>query len=160
MRYDLAKVDGKSQYLSGIDPATISQTYNFDWKTGSDATLAQLGANGAVVDKKFAEDQDLKVGDTFPIEVQGGKKTTAVVKGIYEAPPFYPILGAASITIAQFDTLYERPRNAVHVRERQGRAERRRPAAARPGGGDVPGREGAVARRPGSPTRTRTSTTS
>ena len=43
VRYDLAKIDGKkSQYLSGIDPATISQTYKFDWKTGSDATLNQL----------------------------------------------------------------------------------------------------------------------
>ncbi|MGZ8695198.1 MAG: ABC transporter permease, partial [Gaiellaceae bacterium] len=119
VRYDLAKVDGKSQYLSGIDPATISKTYNFDWKTGSDATLTELGTNGAVVDKKFAEDQDLEVGDTFPISVQGGKTTNAVVKGIYKAPPFYPILGAASITIPQFDTLYERPRNAytfVNVR--------------------------------------------
>ena len=111
VRYDLAKIDGKSQYLSGIDPATISQVYNFDWKEGSNATLGQLGANGAVVDKKFAEQRDLKIGDTFPIEVQGGKQATAVVKGIYKAPPFYPILGAASITVAQFDTLYQRPRN-------------------------------------------------
>ena len=84
---------------------------HFDWKTGSDATLGQLGANGAVVDKKFAEQNDLKVGDTFPIAVQGGKTTNAVVKGIYKAPPFYPILGAASITIPQFDNLYQRPRN-------------------------------------------------
>jgi ABC-type antimicrobial peptide transport system permease subunit len=33
------------------------------------------------------------------------------VKGIYEPPPFYPILGAVSIPIDTFDRLYERPRN-------------------------------------------------
>jgi len=111
VRYDLARIDGSAQYLSGVDPATISKVYHFDWKTGSDATLGQLGANGAVVDKKFADQKHLKVGDTFPIEVQGGKTTTAVVKGIYKAPPFFPILGAASVTVPAFDKLYVRPRN-------------------------------------------------
>jgi putative ABC transport system permease protein len=111
VRYDLAKIDGKSQYLSGVDPATITQVYNFDWKHGSDATLAQLGANGALVDKKFADQRHLKVGDSFPIVVAGGKETTAVVKGIYRAPPFFPILGAASVAVPAFDRLYERPRN-------------------------------------------------
>jgi putative ABC transport system permease protein len=33
------------------------------------------------------------------------------VKGIYEPPPFYPILGSVSITTSTFDSLYERPRN-------------------------------------------------
>ena len=111
VRYDLARVDGSAQYLSGVDPATISKVYHFDWKTGSDATLGQLGTNGAVVDKKFADQKHLKIGDTFPIEAQGGQAATAVVKGIYKAPPFFPILGAASITVPAFDKLYQRPRN-------------------------------------------------
>ena len=111
VRYDLARVDGSAQYLSGVDPATISKVYHFDWKTGSDATLGQLGTNGAVVDKKFADQKHLKIGDTFPIEAQGGQTATAVVKGIYKAPPFFPILGAASITVPAFDKLYQRPRN-------------------------------------------------
>ena len=34
VRYDLAKVDGKSQYLSGIDPATISQTLQLRLEDG------------------------------------------------------------------------------------------------------------------------------
>jgi putative ABC transport system permease protein len=112
VRYDIAKIDGKSQYLSGVDPATITQVYNFDWKTGSDATLAELGTTGAVVDKKFADQRDLTLGESFPIVVAGGKTTTAVVKGIYKAPPFYPLLGAVSVTTAAFDRLYERPRDA------------------------------------------------
>ena len=35
----------------------------------------------------------------------------AEVKGIYKPPPFYPLLGDASISIAAFDELVERPRN-------------------------------------------------
>ncbi|HEU5212163.1 MAG TPA: FtsX-like permease family protein [Gaiellaceae bacterium] len=111
VRYDLAKIAGSAQYLSGVDPATISRVYHFDWKTGSNATLNELGANGAVVDKKFADQKHLKVGDTFPISVSGGPSSTAVVKGIYRAPPFFPILGAASISVPAFDRLYQRPRN-------------------------------------------------
>jgi putative ABC transport system permease protein len=112
VRYDLAKIDGSSQYLSGIDPQKISSVYHFDWKTGSDSTLGTLGPRDAIVDKKFADDKSLKVGDSFPLVVPGGKRTTMTVKGIYKAPPFYPILGAASITTAAYDSLYERPRNA------------------------------------------------
>jgi ABC-type antimicrobial peptide transport system permease subunit len=40
-----------------------------------------------------------------------GKDALLEVKGIYEPPPFYPILGAVSIPIDTFDRLYERPRN-------------------------------------------------
>ena len=66
IRGGLAKIAGQNgQYLTGIDPATISKVYNFDWKTGSDATRPRLGAYGAVVDKKFADDANLKVGDRF-----------------------------------------------------------------------------------------------
>jgi putative ABC transport system permease protein len=111
VRYDLAKIAGSAQYLSGVDPATITRVYHFDWKTGSNATLNELGANGAVVDKKFADQKHLKVGDTFPISISGGPSSTAVVKGIYRAPPFFPILGAASISVPAFDRLYQRPRN-------------------------------------------------
>src|SRR4051794_24968646 len=77
VRYDLAKVAGSGDYLSGVDPATISKVYHFDWKKGSDATLGQLGTTGAVVDKKFADEKHLKVGDSLRIEVAGGKTSTA-----------------------------------------------------------------------------------
>ena len=33
------------------------------------------------------------------------------VKGIYKAPPFYPLLGEVSISLPFFDKLYERPQN-------------------------------------------------
>ena len=33
------------------------------------------------------------------------------MKGIYKAPPFYPLLGEVSISLPFFDKLYERPQN-------------------------------------------------
>jgi putative ABC transport system permease protein len=97
--------------LTGIEPSTITQAYTFDWVEGSDAVLGELGDNGAIVDKDFAEDKNLSVGDTFSTKVPSGKEIPLRVAAIYKPPPFYPILGSVSIPKATFDTLYDRPRN-------------------------------------------------
>ena len=57
-----------------------------------------MGQNGAIIDKSFAEDKNLKVGDQFPLLTPDGETTQLVVKGIYEPPPFFPLLGSVSIT--------------------------------------------------------------
>jgi putative ABC transport system permease protein len=111
VRSDLAKFAGKSGYLTGIEPGAIASAYRFDWKDGSDAVLGQLGTDGAIIDKDFADDKDLSVGDRFPLLVPSGERRVLVVRGIYEPPPFYPLLGNVSIAKSTFDTLYERPRN-------------------------------------------------
>ena len=132
VRYDLAKIDGSAQYLSGIDPATISKVYNFDWKTGSDATLNELGANGAVIDKKFAEQKHLKVGDTFPIAVSGrADRRTAVVRASTRRRRSSRSSARRASAIPAVRQALPAAAERVHVRERQGRAERRRAEAAR-----------------------------
>jgi putative ABC transport system permease protein len=111
VRSDLAKVAGKSRYLTGIEPGAITLGYRFDWKDGSDEVLGQLGTDGAIVDKDFAEDAGLAVGSRFSLLVPSGKRRELVVRGIYEPPPFYPLLGSVSVSRSTFDSLYERPRN-------------------------------------------------
>ena len=111
VRSELGKADGSDQYITGIDPTTITRVYRFDWKKGSDAVLGQLGANGAILDDDFADQKDLKVGSRFPILSSDGRRGQFVVKAIYEPPPFYPLLGSVSIAKRRFDQLYERPRN-------------------------------------------------
>ena len=111
VRSDLAKFAGDDGYLTGIEPGSIANAYRFDWKEGSDAVLGQLGTDGAIISKDFADDKDLAVGDRFPLLVPSGQRRTLVVRGIYEPPPFYPLLGTVSIAKSSFDTLYERPRN-------------------------------------------------
>jgi putative ABC transport system permease protein len=73
--------------------------------------LQQLGKNGAIVDKGFAKDKKLQIGDTFPLLTPAGKTIQLQVKATYRPPPFYPLLGAVSIPKATFDQVYERPRN-------------------------------------------------
>jgi putative ABC transport system permease protein len=112
VRAGLGKALGESGYITGIQPSAIAQAYTFDWKQGSDATLANLGRNGAIVAKDFAENNNLQVGDKFSLLTPNGTKAELVVRGIYEPPPFFPILGNVSITQSLFDSLYERPQNS------------------------------------------------
>jgi putative ABC transport system permease protein len=112
VRSGLAKALGESGYVTGIQPGAIGQAYTFKWKEGSDEVLSQMGRNGAIVAKDFADQKDLKVGSKFPLLTPNGDTTQLVVKGIYEPPPFFPILGEVSITQSLFDSLYERPQNS------------------------------------------------
>jgi putative ABC transport system permease protein len=112
VRSGLGKSDGEDGYVTGIEPGAIAQAYSFDWDQGSDAVLADLGGDGAIVAKSFAEDKDLQVGDQFPLLTPDGNDAQLVVKGIYEPPPFFPLLGDVSITQSLYDSLYERPEDS------------------------------------------------
>jgi putative ABC transport system permease protein len=111
VRADLGKVRDSSTYVTGIDPSTILQTYTFDWKEGDDSLIRNLGPNDAIVDAKFAEDNDIAVGDTISILTPSGVMLEQRVRGLYEPPPFYPLLGGVSVTTETFDSYYDRPRN-------------------------------------------------
>jgi putative ABC transport system permease protein len=111
VRSEVAEIAGHGGYLTGIDPELIMQGYTFDWVEGSDATLARLDAGGALVASGFAEDHDLVVGESVTIRTGQSTSTEVEISGIYEPPPFYPLLGSVSISIEAFDDLVERPRN-------------------------------------------------
>ncbi|HEX2110362.1 MAG TPA: ABC transporter permease [Gaiellaceae bacterium] len=111
VRSELGKLGGDAQYVTGIDPDAIAEVYTFEWQNGSDAVLDELGRDGAVVAKDFAEDNDLRVGSSLLLTSSENKTKLLEVKAIYEPPPFFPILGAVSIPVELFDSLYERPRN-------------------------------------------------
>ncbi|HEV3407491.1 MAG TPA: FtsX-like permease family protein [Gaiellaceae bacterium] len=111
VRSDLGKVAGAAGYVTGIDEGSIEQAYRFEWQQGSADVLGRLGSNGAIVDADFAEEHDLAVGDRTTLVSSSNQKLEIEVMGIYEPPPFYPILGSVSIATATFDRLYDRPRN-------------------------------------------------
>jgi len=111
VREEIAKVAGSGTDVSGIDPDRITAGYAFTWKDGSDATLGELGGNGAILADNFAEDKNLVVGDTFPVVAPGGKRMTLQVKGIAEPPPFYPLLGAVTISKTTFDSIFDSRQN-------------------------------------------------
>jgi putative ABC transport system permease protein len=111
VRSDLAKVGNDSVYLTGIDPNNILQAYNFDWKEGDDAVVRNLGSGEAIVDASFAEDNSIDVGNTLSVLTPSGERLRVQVTGLYEPPPFYPLLGSVAVATTAFDAAYERPRN-------------------------------------------------
>ena len=111
VRAGVGKVAGSVQQITGLDPQTISKVYNFEWKKGSTSSVDNLGSFEAIVDKSFADKKDLELGSRFTLLTPKGESTPLEVKGIYKAPPFFPLLGAVSISKPFFDKLYERPQN-------------------------------------------------
>jgi putative ABC transport system permease protein len=111
VRGDAAKAAGSEERITGIDGATLTSVYRFDWEDGSDGVLRTLGDSGAVVTKAFASDNDLRVGSAFDVITPADEKFRFVVKGVYKAPPLGSLLGAVSIARTAFDARFERPKN-------------------------------------------------
>jgi putative ABC transport system permease protein len=111
VRADIGKAAGKTGYVTGIEPETIAEVYGFDWKEGSDALLFDLGRDGAIIDDDLADQKNLGVGDRFTVLTPANEQVELIVRGIYEPPPFYPMLGNVSISKDTFDGIFERPRN-------------------------------------------------
>jgi putative ABC transport system permease protein len=112
VRAELGKVGDSANYVTGIEPETIAEVYNFEWAKGSDEVLARLGENGAIVDEDFAEENGLRVGQTIELLTSSNTRAKLEIKALYKPPPFFPLLGALSIPQETFDELYERPRNS------------------------------------------------
>jgi putative ABC transport system permease protein len=111
VRVDKALVAGKEQDVTGVDPATIARFYTFDWTDGSDAAVAHLGTDGALVTQTYAEDHDLAVGDRLPIQTASGEKLSVAVRGVYDPPEIEQMLGPVSITQQAFDNVFPQPKN-------------------------------------------------
>ena len=97
--------------MTGVDARTISTFYDFAWTEGSDAALGELGDDGAVVTKSFADDRDLALGSRFPVETASGQTIDLVVRGIYDPSDLAALLGKVTISQQAFDAAFPRPRN-------------------------------------------------
>jgi len=111
VRFDQALAAATEADVTGVDPETIATFFDFAWTDGSDATLGELGADGAVVTKSFADDRDLAPGDSFPIETASGKTLEVTVRGIYDPSDLAALLGVVTIGQEAFDAAFPRPRN-------------------------------------------------
>ncbi len=111
VRSDAGLVNGDTAEISGIDPAKIAAAYNFAWSEGDNSVLAQLGRTNAIVSKNFAEDHDIALGSKLRLRATADRDAELTVVGIYEPPPFYPLLDSVSVSTALFDSLWDRPRN-------------------------------------------------
>jgi len=113
VRDDKASSFGSDIDVTGIDPATIGNVYDFRWKKGSDNVLLSLGFDGAIVRNQFADDNNLKVGSKFSLQTPQGKKIPLVVRGIYDPPAeqLDALLGAVTLAQRAFDTHFPQPKD-------------------------------------------------
>lgn len=83
----------------------------FDWKTGSQDSLASLGADGAVIDDGYADKHKLQVGSPIKLQTVGGKTLDLVVKGIFTPPAGGSPFGSVTLSTATFDATNPQPQN-------------------------------------------------
>jgi putative ABC transport system permease protein len=113
VRSDQASAFGSDVTVTGIDPSTIGDVYDYRWDKGSDTVLLTLGSDGAIVRKSFADDHDLRVGSRFTITTPQGKRVPLGVRAIYKPPAedLDPLLGNLTIAQRAFDAHFPRPRD-------------------------------------------------
>jgi putative ABC transport system permease protein len=99
--------------VNGVEPATITRVYHFQWKQGSDVTLAKLDGRGALVKQAFAKKHDLAVGDGFTLRSPAGKPVRLTVAGIFQPPRVMELLGGVVISNDAFDRTFPRPTNSL-----------------------------------------------
>ncbi|MEN3273821.1 MAG: putative transport system permease protein [Actinomycetota bacterium] len=92
-----ANIDGANGFITAVDPTTIDAVYDLQVKQGS---LADLGDNTIAVQRRWADNNDKKLGDTIDLQlVQGGVQHLAV-KMVYDDQVF---VGKYFIPMAVYD---------------------------------------------------------
>jgi putative ABC transport system permease protein len=104
------RIFGHTVQVAGIDPG-LSQLLNLRWQAGSDASMARLGATGAIVDRSFARSHHLAVGSPLHLETSTGKTLQLRVTAINDPPDSENPLGTISISSHTFDSAYPNPEN-------------------------------------------------
>jgi putative ABC transport system permease protein len=98
--------------VSGVDPATIAAVYRFRWTSGSDASLARLGAAQAIVRGPWAAKHHLAVGDALTIVTPAGRRLRLTVAALYDPARLDNLLGHVLVPQATFDATFESPGDA------------------------------------------------
>jgi len=103
-------VFGKAIFGTAVDP-TARENIDLKWKDGSQDVLANLGANGAFVDDKYAKEHKLVVGSPIRITFPDGSTGVFVVRGIFDPPSGGSPFGNETISTEAWDKRVEQPRN-------------------------------------------------
>jgi putative ABC transport system permease protein len=107
---------GEARFLNGDHFITAvdqgaSKVFRLDWIEGSDATLDQLGDDGAVTDDSYAKDHDLQIGSTIDVLFPDGGEETVAIKGIFDPPAGGSPFGVLTTSSATFDANFQNPKN-------------------------------------------------
>ena len=101
---------GKKLFATAVNPPS-STMFHLNWITGSQATMATLGTDGAFVDKGYAKSHNLVAGSPVPVTFADGQRKTFRVKGIFDPPAGGSPFGRITISQTTWDAYNESPRN-------------------------------------------------
>jgi ABC-type antimicrobial peptide transport system permease subunit len=110
VRTGKAAAYGKSFFATAVNPQAGSM-FNLDWKAGSSATIATLGARGAFVDEDYAKSHGLHAGSPIVLTFADGVKKTFVIKGIFSPPTGGSPFGRVTISQQAWDANNATPQN-------------------------------------------------
>ena len=85
-RFTQSRVQGQdgNSSLSLVEPATVNDVFEFDWRQGSPETAAALGPADALADETWADENDLGVGDSFTVTSPSGRRIAYTVRGTFK----------------------------------------------------------------------------
>lgn len=100
LKIDGGKIQGLGTHnIDGIDFASIANVYRYQWKVGSNATLASMGTHGALIDDGFQSSHHLRIGSVLHLLTTVGTHDSFVVKGVYKSSG---LLQSIQVPIATF----------------------------------------------------------
>jgi putative ABC transport system permease protein len=112
IKQDGARAFGDTERVNGLDAATADKLFSFDYADGAKTSVAQLGANGAILDEGLAKERGLKVGESFEITSASGKTLDLTVKGIETSPVLDAFdLGPISVSSTAYEGAFKNDRN-------------------------------------------------
>ncbi len=88
LRFSESRVEGVAEQVSvtGFDPSTFASVLNVKFVEGSEATLTGLGAEDALVEEKWGEENGRGVGDTLAVTTPTGARKSYTVRGVIDGP--------------------------------------------------------------------------
>ncbi|MFE9774992.1 ABC transporter permease [Streptomyces sp. NPDC005931] len=81
MRNAVSRIDGETEYLTGVDGSTIGELTDFPVAQGA----FEVGGTRVVADEDTAKSHGWKAGSSFTVAYEDGRKQKLTVSGVYEA---------------------------------------------------------------------------
>ena len=107
-----ARVFGDNTQVTAVQP-NLAKTVRIDWAQGSTTVPAQLGRDGAFVNKDYAKTHHLKLGSPIAVTTPTGKVLNLRLKGIFDPPKGGSPFGSVTMSATTFDANYSAPRDLM-----------------------------------------------
>jgi putative ABC transport system permease protein len=105
-----ARVFGHNVQVTAVEP-NLAKTVRIDWFRGTRSVPAQLGRDGAFVDKDYAKDHHLALGSPIAVKTPTGQVLHLRLKGIFDPPKGGSPFGTVTMSTRTFDANYTKPQN-------------------------------------------------